>query len=757
MATSILVVDDTESNRYTLKRYLEREGYDVLEAGFGAECLEMAFAERPDMIILDVKLPDQLGYEVCRRLKADARTASTPVLQVSAAMTNTGDFAAGAESGADGYLRMPLKPGELVVSVKSLLRMKRAEGRAERLAGHVNATFDAMRDAICLVDERGCIELANSAFRKLMELEEGLSEDALFAHAVGRKGFDVTPLFRALESGKRETAEQQVAERWWSVAVDPFETGAETRAAVCIFADATERKEAESALRERELRFRQLASAIPQLVWISGRDASVEYVNKRWVARTGLSEGNLQDWLRVVHREDRDETWRAWSEAVEGGKTFEMEHRLLDGNTGEHSWFLTHGIPVRSEEDDQVRWFFTATEIELQKQAAQSLMQAKEEAEAANRTKSAFLAHMSHEIRTPLTTIIGFAELLGEGPPEAFGRVGETIRQSAVDLLAILNSVLDLARLEGRKLQLNPESVDLVELGESLAQQMNVQASERIRFDCSLPDQALMAHLDRSALLRVVSNLLSNAFKFTNDGSVHLRLEEDDGFGRFTVEDTGVGFPEDFREKLFQPFERAPSKGRVRRDGFGLGLAITRELVSLLRGTIEVESREGVGSTFVVRVPLDARMSRPGGMQEAAEPPSTVEPHHRLRILAVEDDHRISELIVRMLGDQHKLEPARELEEARRLALAEDFDLILMDISLDGDGEAGVNLMKELREEPRYRAVPFIAMTALALPEDRERLLENGFDDYIRKPFTSGHLRDALRRNSSESARGVEG
>lgn len=749
MTARILVIDDTESNRYTFRRYLENEGYTVSEARSGAEGLAAALEGRPDLILLDVKLPDILGFEVCRRLKADPRTEATPVLQTSAAFTRSDDRVTGADSGADGYLRMPLEPGELVASVKSLLRMNRAERTAARLSDHLKSTLTAIRDGICLIDERGRIEMTNAAFAHFMAVDPKAEGGPLFAQLVGRKGIDAITLFRALESGQRETSEHKIEGRSWRMTIDPFTVEGDSRAAVCILADVTEERRAEAAVREREKRFRHLAHAIPQLVWILDSSGNFAYANERWVTHTGVATGSFSKWLDVVHPDDRAAAENAWEQARTSGSSLEIEQRLWDAQAGRYTWFLTRAVPDDRYGSAEAQWFFTATEIELQKRATIAHQRAKEEAEAANRTKSAFLSNMSHEIRTPLTTIIGFAETLAGAPKEHVDQAAALIHSSAMDLLATLNSVLDLARLEGRNVEYKSEAVDLAELSVSLARQMESQVPGGVVFEHTVPDQPVIAWVDRSAVLRILTNLLSNAFKFTDSGSVKLRLELLAGAARFSVEDTGIGIPADFVSRLFEPFQRAESPGGKRREGFGLGLSITRELVSLIGGQIEVESTPDQGTTFFVTIPLSDPLSKTTGAKVEAVGPGNVrlqsEPADRRRVLVVDDNENIIQLVHTMIGSEHEIISVDNIEDARRFAATSGIETILLDINLNG-AESGVELMKELRADPRHEHTPIIAFTALAFPEDRERLLRSGFTDYLRKPFTHVQLQEVLQR-----------
>jgi signal transduction histidine kinase len=235
----------------------------------------------------------------------------------------------------------------------------------------------------------------------------------------------------------------------------------------------------------------------------------------------------------------------------------------------------------------------------------QALEKAVEEAEEMNRLQAAFLADMSHEIRTPLTSIIGFAEVLDEKATGDSRRFAQLILESSQRLLDTVNSVLDLSKLNTESVHLNPEPVDVAAEVRDTVRLFRAQAEENgLALTVDAPD-TLDATLDPSALHRCCSNLVGNAIKYTEDGgSVAVRVRGADDQVVVTVEDTGVGIDPGFRDALFEPFEQSGGSGVLQDErGTGLGLAITRRLVSLMDGTIDVESAPGEGSTFTLRVP----------------------------------------------------------------------------------------------------------------------------------------------------------
>ncbi|HJT87925.1 MAG TPA: response regulator, partial [Bryobacteraceae bacterium] len=250
---TILNVDDHEICRYAISRLLEQSNFRVREAATGAEALQTARREQPDLVLLDIHLPDIDGYEVCRRLKAEPATARIPVVHISATYLSGSDRARGLEAGADGYLTEPVEPEVLIATIRAILRARRAEESARNTAVEWQATFDAISDGVAVVDAAGRIQRSNAALARLLgrpgaELTGGLCY-RLWEEADERK----FPFFRALENGRRETVEWEHGLRLLSITVDPiFELEGKTAGAVCILSDITETRRLEEQFRESQ-------------------------------------------------------------------------------------------------------------------------------------------------------------------------------------------------------------------------------------------------------------------------------------------------------------------------------------------------------------------------------------------------------------------------------------------------------------------------------------------------------------------------
>lgn len=380
------------------------------------------------------------------------------------------------------------------------------------------------------------------------------------------------------------------------------------------------------------------------------------------------------------------------------------------------------------------------------------------EADAANKAKSEFLANMSHEIRTPMTAILGYAELLQEwtGNGQLDTEVTDAvyaIHRSGKHLMLIINDVLDLSKVESGKLSVEHELVSVLDVVTETRRALQIKASQRglslsVEFDGSVPTKVFS---DAYRIRQILINLIGNAIKFTERGSVRvvLRADEDAGTIRFAIRDSGEGIPESAIQKLFEPFEQLDSSVTRRHEGTGLGLTISRRLAEILGGTIEVESEVGVGSNFTLVLPLDC----PEGVPFVDSLPddfahrkhcglgSTIyTDDNKLfgRVLLAEDGKDNQKLISRVLI---KAGLSVEIVESGQEAIdalcdTEEFDLVLMDMQMPVlDGYTAVRTLRA-----RGVLLPVIALTAHAMAGAREECLRAGCDEYSAKPIDRDDL-----------------
>ncbi|MFC3231045.1 ATP-binding protein [Marinibaculum pumilum] len=386
------------------------------------------------------------------------------------------------------------------------------------------------------------------------------------------------------------------------------------------------------------------------------------------------------------------------------------------------------------------------------------LRQARDEAEAANEAKSQFLANMSHELRTPLNGILGFADLLGDQPLTADGRLHlRQIRNSGADLLALVNDVLDFSRAETGALPLERLALDLAELVEDLRQRFAPRIRAKgLRLETAIAQQVPRQVMgDPLRLRQVLGNLLENAVKFTDRGTIRLSVACDDA-DRPTqllleVADSGIGIPAAALPTLFDRFTQADSSTTRRYGGSGLGLAIVRALVHRMGGEVTVSSEPGRGSRFQVRLPLQAAEDETAVSATPAEPATTAPPppgaaeglpraRHPGRVLLVEDSETNQILFRTVLaGAGHRVEVAENGRIALEALQRSPFDLVLMDGQMPVMG--GLDAARAIRASGApFADVTIIALTANLLDRDSASFDAAGMDDFLGKPVDLKHL-----------------
>jgi len=385
----------------------------------------------------------------------------------------------------------------------------------------------------------------------------------------------------------------------------------------------------------------------------------------------------------------------------------------------------------------------------------EDLMEARDAANAANIAKSQFLANMSHEIRTPLNGVLAMAEVMDRSELSGVQRerLG-VVRQSGEQLLAVLNDVLDLSKIEAGKLELVEQDFDLERLANSVFDGFGALAAEKgLRFEVEVAPAARGAWRgDADRLRQIVANLVSNAIKFTAAGAVTARFETADAGGlRLSVTDTGIGIAGDKILTLFEKFTQADSSTTRQYGGTGLGLAICRELAQLMGGQVSVLSQEGEGSTFIVELPF----ARGSGVAAAEAPaPAPDVQSGRVRVLAAEDN-MVNQKVLKAIVEPMDVEltlvgDGRAAVDAWRTGA---FEVILMDIQMpvmDGITAAKTIRAAELME--RRPRTPILALTANALVHQVEEYLAAGMDGHVAKPIEISKLYDAMNRALSDAA-----
>jgi PAS domain S-box-containing protein len=524
--------------------------------------------------------------------------------------------------------------------------------------------------------------------------------------------------------------------------------------------DITERVRAEelqqdsmARLRETEERWQLALASTEAGVWDWDVRGGGMFYSERWRALFDCAEGatprSLRELLTLIHPDDRARVRREAQRLLRRkSELFRCEYRMRRGD-GTHLWILAHAKAHFDDSGRAARMIGTLIDISERKKVEAQFVEAKEAAESANRAKSDFLAMMSHEIRTPLNGVLGFADLLVETSLDDRQReFVEIIRKSGGNLLHVLNDILDYAKIESGKLAMDAQPTALRELIEAAVETFRAKASAKeIELVCEiapeLPEHVLV---DAVRLRQVVTNLVSNAVKFTIHGRVTLRAEIGGRIAagrapvRITVKDTGIGIPTEAMERLFEPFEQLDASMARRFGGTGLGLAIVQKLVRMMDGAVRVSSAVGEGTTFTIDLRLPVAMCAKISTQgiPVVEPCAASRP---LAILIVEDNS-VNRRLVRLMLERIGYEPDEAPDGlcAVECATRRGYDLILMDIQMPGmDGYEASRRIRAIQPHAKI-----VALTAHALPADHARSATEGLHAHLSKPVRLDALRGLL-------------
>ena len=499
--------------------------------------------------------------------------------------------------------------------------------------------------------------------------------------------------------------------------------------------------------RQTEARFDMVADGIPQLAWMAGPDGALTWYNRRWYHFTGTTFADMAGWgWKSVHHPDHvQRVEQRFRECIETGTAWEDTFPLR-GKDGEYRWFLSRAMPIRDTAGNGaiIGWFGTNTDITELREAEQRLEHARDEAETANRAKSTFIANMSHELRTPLSAIIGYAEMIAEEidegmEPDALARDIGKIEGNARHLLGLINDVLDLSKVESGRMEAYAETFDVARIvGDVVATVGALMERKANRLEIELADGLGTMHSDVTRIRQILLNLLSNAAKFTEHGTITLAVSRHGEHLSFSVSDTGIGMSPEQLSKLFQRFQQADASTTRQFGGTGLGLALTKAFTTLLGGEVTVTSTPGEGSTFTVTLP--ARLH--GGVQAEpiAELAGAAGEADRDVVLVIDDDETQRDLMSRFLIREGFIartagDGPSGLEIARRLkprAILLDVTMPVMD---------GWSVLTTLKADADLAAIPVVMVTFVS---ERALATSLGAADYIIKPVDWTRLRHVM-------------
>jgi PAS domain S-box-containing protein len=797
---TVLIADIIQQHSNQLEQILDQDTYNVKFARTGKAALTFAQSLLPDLILLDLQLPDLDSYQVCQQLKTIPAIADIPVLFL-VAENAIADKDKGFEAGGVGYLIAPFHRQEVLVQVEMQIKLRLFQKRLlQPVQKRHQATSALQADvAWCKSEEQFEALVANVpgvVYRcrwnvdwTILFISQGVTEICGYPPDAFLSGTLLWPNIihpddvkrvvrqtrRALALENFYTTDYRIIHadgslRWvCSTGRGHFDSHGTLQWLDGCLLDISDRKQAEEKLRDSEARLQESEEKFSSIFYSSPLSMAIvsletgQYLeaNNTFLKLAKMCREDVIGYTTLengfcVYPEEREQFYL---ELKKNGsvRDFEASYRTGSGEircnmfSGEivslngkpHLLVAGNDITERKK-----------TEAELAQKNA-DLEVAKQAAEFANQSKSIFLANMSHELRTPLNVMLGFAQVMQRDlarDPEFFQQTSaenlQIIQNSGEHLLSLINDILDMDKIEAGRMELHIQPCDLHDLIQSLQEMFQFRAHQKdLILTCDRTTTVPQyVETDEAKLRQILINLLGNAVKFTLTGGVTLRVSTTDQVLKFEVEDTGVGISPEELNQLFAPFYQTVA-GRKSQTGTGLGLTISKKYVELLGGNLTVASTVEQGTVFQFEIPIklatldDSKVTEPDRtvLKLAPDQPT-------YRILVVEDKWESRTLLVKLL------EPlgfeVREAQNGREaVEMWEDWQphLIWMDMRMPVMD--GYEATQCIRGHVKGQATAIVALTASALEQEKVVILSSGCNDFVRKPFRDHLIFDKMREH----------
>ncbi|WP_340679475.1 MHYT domain-containing protein [Paraglaciecola sp.] len=648
----------------------------------------------------------------------------------------------------------------LVLVVNLALRYKAISIMASNNERRLLATMDAAIDSIITIDARGVIISINKAVEQLLgwrsEQLLGSNVRMIMPESLKSEQHNSFQGYLTSRDGKIIGSGREVDALHKNGELIPVRLGIGhvdseyENLYVAFISDLRQRNKMEADLRENEAKFRSLISNIPGIAYrcLEQDNWPMEFVSDEIEHIMGHPAADflLPNPIRSIadfYHPDDLECINACNTSHEKG--FQLEYRIID-RQGKHKWLLEFGRKVSSADGDSHWLDGFIMDISHRKEMEGQLIEAKEIAETAAASRASFLANMSHEIRTPMNAVIGFSDILLESElSQEQQKYLNTINQSAKSLMHLLNDILDSAKLDKGKIELDWRDFSLVEEIDAVVSTLWLQAKNKgIELDLQVsPELSHFYHGAPDRLRQVLTNILGNAVKFTEQGKINISVKG--GAGKlidFVIQDTGIGMTQEQLSQVFDAFSQADATMSRRFGGTGLGTTISKQLVELMGGTICASSVLNQGSTFSFSLPLQAidTLNVVADNAKHELPP--------LSILVVDDiEQNIELLSILFKRAGHKVQTARDGEQALLRMLNHGIDVVLMDVQMPVlDGLSATQQRRIYEQQHQLCAIPIIALTASVLAEDKIAAFDAGMNGFANKPVNIEVLNAEIAR-----------
>ncbi|TMO73180.1 two-component system sensor histidine kinase/response regulator [Pseudoalteromonas sp. S3785] len=625
----------------------------------------------------------------------------------------------------------------------------------------LNAILGTAIDGIVTIDHTGIILSFNEAASKIFGWREsdvqGQNVKMLMADEIARHHDGYLSNAKNVDLGKVIGINRDVSAKHKDGHLFPIRLGIgevnqpdQMPLYVGFITDLTEQRALQQSLIEKEQKYRSLMDNMPGAAFRCKYDEnwSMLFISPTIMELTGYTPEEFTEscieFNDLILETDQPTVNEAVAQAMTSSLKYSVEYRIRHRN-GKVAWVLDKGS-ITLDKENNPQWIDgVLVDITEQKEYEDKLEQAKLQAEEAAHAKQSFMANMSHEIRTPMNSIIGFSDLLMDTPlNQEQQKHLVTVNNAARSLLRLLNEVLDTAKLERGKLTIEPVHFSLKQVLDSIISTFWLEAKKKdLRLKLNIKDSVASTYYgDPDRLRQILTNLIGNAIKFTEQGSVELTVsttQTEQLF--FEVQDTGIGIAKDRVKAIFQPFVQADGTTTRRFGGTGLGTTISKQLVELMGGTINLVSEENKGTCFYFSLPLK---------QGDAEKIDHFDGLHTqlpsLRVLVVDDIEQNTELLSLLLSkDQHLVTKASNGLDAVEIFEKQSFDVILMDIHMpECDGIEATTKIRAIEKQRQLKFTPIIALTASVLQQDKLTAKRAGMNGFANKPIDINQLNQEI-------------
>lgn len=744
----ILIVEDLPSDAHFLKHQIKKSGIQFIDQVVEDEVNYVKALRdfNPDIILSDYSMPT---FDGMKALLIRAELApSTPFILVTGSV-NEETAVKAMKAGADDYILKDhiTKIGLAIRQVLDKWETIRLKKIAERQLKILSRAIEQNPATIIITDIKGNIEYVNPKFTRLTGYspEEVIGKNPRLLKSGNKSPEEYRRLWETIQSGGEWHGEFENVNKsgevyFESAIISPIsDNDGNITHFLAVKEDVTEKKMIDKKVK---LLAHSLES-ISECVTVTDNNDLIIYANDSFNTTYGYEENEVIGKHRNIMlppESIRIEEMPVLVESKPGHWRGEMINQRRDGSF--FPVFLSTS-EIKDEKEKPFAHVTVGVDITEMVRARAELMEAKAKAEETNNLRYALLSNMSHEIRTPMNAIIGFAGLIAEADEEEKNAYAKIVQKSSIQLLSLIDEVMLLSRLQSEKMTINSTAFSPAESVKDIFSMFSLRESSKgVELKMNIPQKHknLVILSDVIKIKQVLTNLTSNAIKYTMEGSVEIGFNLFGDYVEFYVQDTGIGIPEQEQPKIFDSFYRCERVITSAIGGTGLGLSISKELVGLLGGSIGFSSVPNVGSRFYFTIPFTySKLEEPSANSRAELPKEKM----NCSVLIVDDEAvNINYLDVLLKKRVKNIDHATNGKEAVEKALINKYDFILMDIKMPVMG--GLEATKILKAQ--NPDVKIIAQTAFALPEHAAEIIEAGCDNLLSKPVNKELLMDILRK-----------